>query len=128
LAQNAFLLPSAQPGPQRLGRLKQTTTSSCSPSGFVTITRPNHPLCGQQVEIIRIRRGIDPDLIVRLPDGQHVAIAMSGTDYSNPGQSAASLSIPHLLDFQGLLQTAELVEHMIPQDHTDPSILSRSEL
>ena len=121
-------MPAELPDLSQRGRLKQTTTSSCSPSGFVTIIRPNHPLCGQQVEIIRIRRGIDPDLIVRLPDGHHVAIAMSGTDYANPGQFAVSLSIPHLLDFQGLHQTAELVEHMIRQDHTDPSILSGSEL
>ena len=71
---------------------------------------------------------MDPDLIVRLPDGHHVAIAMSGTDYANPGQSALSFPIPHLLDFQGLHQMAELVEHMIQQEHPDPSILPGSEL
>jgi hypothetical protein len=53
---------------------------------------------------------------------------MSGTDYANPGQSAVSLPIPHLLDFQGLHQTADLVEHLIRQDHTDPSNLPGSEL
>jgi hypothetical protein len=98
--------------PAWLEHPKQTTISSQSPSGFVTITRPNHPLLGQQVEIVRVRRGVDPDLIVRLPDGQHVAIAMSGTDYAVPGQSAPSHSASHLLDFQGLLQTAEFVEHI----------------
>ena len=33
--------------------------------GFVTITHPHHPLHGQTAEVIRIRRGVDPDLIVR---------------------------------------------------------------
>ena len=110
------------------GRLKQTTTSSQSPSGFVTITHPNHPLRGQQVEIIRVRRGIDPDLVVRLPDGQHVAIAMSGTDYAAPGQPASVHSVLHLLDFQGLLLTAELVEHITRQEHSNPQNVPKSEL
>ena len=111
------------------GCLKQTTSSSQSPSGFVTITHPNHPLCGQQVEIIRIRRGVDPDIVVRLPNGHHVAIAMSGTDYANPGQSLPSTFFPHLLDFLGLLQTAKLVEHIIQQEHAaNPYIIPGSEL
>jgi hypothetical protein len=103
-----------------LGHLKQTTISFQSPSGFVTITHPNHPFRGQQVEIIRIRRGIDPDLVVRLPDGQHVAIAMSGTDYAAPGQSAPVSSIEHLLDFQGLRQAVELVEYITWQKARQP--------
>jgi len=106
--------------PLALERLKQTTTSSQSPSGFVTITHRNHPFRGQRVEIIRVRRGVDPDLVVRLSDGQHVAIAMSGTDYAAPSQSALSPSIAHLLDFQGLQQAAELVEHIIQQRATSP--------
>jgi hypothetical protein len=110
------------------GHLKQTTSSSQSPSGFVTITHPHHPLRGQQVEIIRVRRGIDPDLIVRLPDGQHVAIAMSGTDYAAPGQSASPHSVLHLLDFQGLLQTAEFVEHITHPEHYNPLNVLKSKL
>ena len=29
------------------------------------VIHPHHPLYGQQVEIIRVRRGPDPDLIIR---------------------------------------------------------------
>src|SRR5260221_3785475 len=39
---------------------KYTTPSSPRVSGWVTVTHPHHPLYGQQVEIIRVRRGPDP--------------------------------------------------------------------
>jgi hypothetical protein len=81
---------------------------------LVTITYPNHPLCGQQVQLIRIRRGADPDLIVRLPDGHHVAIAMSWTDYALPGYPPKPPPPTYLLDFQGLRQAAEFI-HRIRQ-------------
>jgi hypothetical protein len=80
--------------------------------GFVTITHPHHPLRGQQVQIIRIRRGVDPDLVVRLPDGAHAAIAMSGTDYASlPTFEVASGSLP-LLALEGLCQAAQFIAHL----------------
>lgn len=78
----------------------------------MTITHPHHPLHGQRVQIIRIRRGVDPDLVVRLPDGAHAAIAMSCTDYaSSPVLEVASGS-PHLLALDGLRQAAQFIEHL----------------
>jgi hypothetical protein len=80
----------------------------------VTITHPHHPLCGQQCEVVRIRRGIDPDLVIRLADGSHAAIAMSFTDYgATPGQanSPSSSDLP-LLDLQGLRQIVLLVDQL----------------
>jgi hypothetical protein len=68
----------------------------------VAITHPHHPLRGQKVEIIQVRRGLDPDLIVRLPDGHHAAIAMSGTDYASPPHDETSPQPGHLLDLDGL--------------------------
>ena len=47
---------------------------------FVTITHPYHPLKGQQVEVVRVLRGPDPDLIVRFPDGRHTAYAQTLDD------------------------------------------------
>lgn len=89
-----------------------TTPSSQSPSGFVTIIHPHHPFCGQRVEIVRVRRGADPDLIVRLADGTHAAIAMSGTDYATSPEGATPLGASHLLDLEGLRQAAQLIEHL----------------
>jgi hypothetical protein len=62
--------------------------------------------------VIRIRRGADPDLIVRLPDGLHVAIAMSWTDYALPTGCIPPPTPTHLLDFPGLRQAAQLIEHI----------------
>jgi len=83
----------------------------------VTITHPHHPLSGQRCEVVRIRRGVDPDLIVRLRDGSHAAIAMSWTD---AGLEPAPTEAPHghalpLLDLQGLRQIVHLVDHLRQQ-------------
>jgi hypothetical protein len=75
----------------------------------VTITHPHHPLRGQQVQIIRIRRGVDPDLIVRLPDGAHAAIAMSSTDYASLPALEVTSGSPHLLALDGLCQAAQFI-------------------
>jgi len=75
----------------------------------VTVTHPHHPLHGQRVQLIRVRRGPDPDLIIRMPDGYHGAIAASLTDYvglADPDLSAAS---PPLLSIEGLWQIAPWV-------------------
>jgi hypothetical protein len=78
---------------------------------LVTITHPHHPLCGQQVQVVSIRRGRNPDLIVRLPDGSHAAIAMSLTDYETPtGPVPIPSTAPHLLALPGLRQIAQLME------------------
>jgi hypothetical protein len=81
---------------------------------YVTITHPHHPLHGQQCEVIRIRRGVDPDLIIRLADGSHAAIAMSSTDYGETPEHAHTPSSPDLplLDLQGLRQIVFLVDQL----------------
>lgn len=63
-----------------------------------------------------MRRGADPDLIVRLPDGLHTAIAMSWTDYALPTDCIFPPTPTHLLDFQGLRQAAQLIEHLRQQE------------
>ena len=115
------------------GRDQHTTPSSQRPSGFVTITHPHHPLRGQRVEIIQFRRGSDPDLIIRLPDGHHAAIAMSGTDYASPAQDEIPPPPEHLLDLDGLRQARLLLDpisckgrpvadhaRLTPSDSPDP--------
>jgi hypothetical protein len=84
----------------------------------VTITHPHHPLWGQRCEVVFVRRGVDPDLILRLADGTHAAIAMSWTD-AGEGQA---LSTPHssshlpLLDLQGLRQILHLLSQLRQDD------------
>ena len=75
------------------------------------ITPPHHPLYGQQVEIIRVRRGADPDLIIRHLDGYHGAIAASWTTYAS-APDALRAEKPPLLDLEGLCQLARVVEQL----------------
>jgi hypothetical protein len=79
----------------------------------VIVTHPAHPLRGQRVEIVRIRRGTDPDLIIRLADGQHIALAASWTDYHGPADPETPPTVG-LLDIDGLRQMARLIECIRP--------------
>lgn len=75
----------------------------------MTITHPHHPLYQQRVEVVRIRRGRNPDLIIRLPDGTHAAVAMSLTDYADIPISPLSGDAPPLLDLRGLRQVVQFL-------------------
>src|SRR5438270_5781956 len=85
----------------------QRTTPFSKPSvEWVSVTHPHHPLHGQRVQLIRVRRGADPDLIIRLPDGYHGAIAASLTDYNGPPGPDVSTMDPSLLSIEGLWRIA----------------------
>ena len=77
---------------------------------WVTVTHPHHPLYGQRVQLVRVRRGPDPDLIIRMPDGYHGAIAASLTDYAGASEAASSVAEPPLLALEGLWRIAQFVE------------------
>jgi hypothetical protein len=89
---------------------KQTTPLSQSVSGFVTITHPYHPLRGQQVEVVRLRRGVNPTLIIRTPNGRHMAIAIESTNYLSDDDSDQPIGPRHLLDIEGLWHVAQFIE------------------
>ena len=73
------------------------------------VTHPHHPLHGQRVQLIRVRRGRDPDLIIRLPDGYHGAIAASLTDYAGPTLIDPDAVALPLLSLEGLWQIAQWI-------------------
>ena len=76
----------------------------------MTITHPHHPLRGQGVMLVRVRQGPDPDLIVRLPDGTHTALATSSTDYAGAPAEAPPSDPASLLALDGLRRVVRLVE------------------
>ena len=79
----------------------------------MTITHPHHPLCGQHLPVLRIRRGANPDVIVLLPDGTHAAVALHLTDYVvNPDTSSALSPTATLLDVDGLRQAAQFIAQL----------------
>src|ERR671918_1204895 len=92
------------------GSSQYTTPFSQSASESVTITHPHHPLRGQRVTLVRIRQGVDPDLIVQLPDGTHTALAMSSTDYAGVPAAGPSEDATPLLALEGLRQVVHLIE------------------
>jgi hypothetical protein len=97
---------------------ERTTLSSQSASGCVTITHPHHPLRGQQLPIVSVRHGESPDVIVRLPDGSHAAVALRATDYvADPSVPLPSAAASHLLDLQGLRRLAQLIDGFRRQGH-----------
>ena len=81
---------------------------------WVTVTHPHHPLHGQRVQVVRVRRGPDPDLIIRMPDGYHGAIAASLTDYLGRSEADPSLTEPPVLSVEGLWQIAQFIEQQRP--------------
>jgi Family of unknown function (DUF5372) len=83
----------------------------------VTVTHPHHPLQGQRVEIVRIRRGSDPDLIVVAADGRHTAIALSSTDYDSSPEIPPTVTAEHLLDLDGLRRVIQLLDRLAQVDH-----------
>jgi hypothetical protein len=64
----------------------------------------------QRVQLVRVRRGPDPDLIIRLPDGYHGAIAASLTDYAGVCGVDSQATAPPLLSLEGLWKMAQFVE------------------
>ena len=73
------------------------------------MTHPHHPLYSQRVQLIRVRRGPDPDLIIRMPDGFHGAIAASLTDYAGPSEVDPDTTELPLLAIEGLWQMAQFI-------------------
>src|SRR5258707_3015944 len=61
--------------------------------------------------------GPDPDLIIRMPDGYHGAIAASLTDYAGTPEADPSSTEPPLLSLEGLWQMAQFIEQ---QRHLHP--------
>jgi uncharacterized protein YbcC (UPF0753/DUF2309 family) len=75
---------------------------------------------GQRVQLIRVRRGPDPDLIIRMPDGYHGAIAASLTDYAGTPEADHRYTAPPLLSLEGLWQMAHWISqqrqlHPLPE-------------
>ena len=62
-----------------------------------------------------MRRGVNPTLIIRAPDGRHMAVALDSTDYIVADQVAQPMGPPHLLDIEGLWDAVQLIEQIRQQ-------------
>jgi len=61
---------------------------------------------------------MDPDLLVQGPDGRHVKVAMSWTDYARSPDDPVRSSSPPLLDVGGLRQIVRLMERIRAEKDT----------
>jgi hypothetical protein len=60
--------------------------------------------------VVCVRHGTSPDVIVRLPDGSHAAIALRDTDQAVPSTTdLPAVDACHLLDLGRLRQLAQFV-------------------
>jgi Family of unknown function (DUF5372) len=77
----------------------------------VLVTHPQHPLFGQQLQVVRTQQSINAelDLIVCLPDGTHAALAVSCTDYQVGHPIVPVPADTPLLDLEGLRRLAQLI-------------------
>jgi hypothetical protein len=55
---------------------------------------------------------MDPDLLVQGPDGRHVKVAMSWTDYARSPDDPGRASPPPLLEVGGLRQIVRLMDRI----------------
>jgi hypothetical protein len=63
--------------------------------------------------VVCVRHGESPDVIVRLPDDSHAAVAVSATDYAaDPSVVPTPTAAGQLLDLQGLRQMAQLIDDL----------------
>src|SRR6266436_7584016 len=113
----SFSLPQQEVCRSRWAYSQHTTPFTKGSVEWVTVTHPHHRLHGQRVQVIRVRRGPDPDLIIRMPDGYHGAIAASLTDYEGTPDADPSSTEPPLLSLEGLWQMAQFIAQ---QRHLHP--------
>jgi hypothetical protein len=74
----------------------------------VTITHPDHPYCGQQAVVIRVKGGAHVDLLVRFEDDHQMSVDAEWTDYwTRAGERPPGVS--HLFDVGRARRFVEMV-------------------
>jgi Family of unknown function (DUF5372) len=94
----------------------QSTVHNTPPENHtrtIVVTYPHHPLFEQQFEFVRLRRGKQPLVEIRLPTGNTARLPVDYTDYLS-ANSADSFTNNHvaeenLLDMDGLLKVVGLI-------------------
>jgi len=88
--------------------------------GWVTITHPFHPLSQQQFSVLKRRRvsGVQT-LIIRHPNRGSFAVAEEWTDWGQPS-IAGDIELQNtLLEFESLLELADLVKQLTKAEGVD---------
>ena len=101
-------------------RFTRTTPEHNSSLGWATITHPFHPLSQQQFSVLKRRRvsGVQT-LIIRHPDRGSFAVAEEWTDWGQPSTAGDAEFQNTLLEFESLLELADLVKQLLKTDGVD---------
>jgi len=75
----------------------------------VTITHPHHPLNGQKLELIGVRRGPNPLLLVKMPNGVRARVPRDWTDYGRSSLDDVSTDPNHILSIEGLRKMIKII-------------------
>jgi len=88
--------------------------------GWVTITHPFHPLSQQQFSVLKRRcvSGVQT-LIIRHSDRGSFAVAEEWTDWAQPSTAGDAEFQNTLLEFESLLELADLVKRLTKADGVD---------
>jgi hypothetical protein len=98
---------SSSAGSPRWGKLSQTKYNLLDTPERVTVTRANHPLQGQQLEVLRATKEY---ISVRNPDGAPMAVPRAWTDADGIPSGAAPGRPRAIFTVDALRALAELVE------------------
>ena len=78
----------------------------------VTVMHPFHPLHGQKLEVVKVLRGKDSKIVVRLPDGKHSRMLREWTDYDASKVDRTLTNHPCLLDVKGLREIVQIINNI----------------
>lgn len=82
----------------------------------VTVTHPHHPLFEQRLELVKLRKGAQPKVVIRLPEGKTAYLPIEYTDYASTVTPDVNRNDDtggeNLLDLEGLLRAVNLVNEL----------------
>jgi len=85
-------------------------TKQMGPKIIIQIIHKGHPLCGRKGVLIKIGRGKDPRVKVRLSDGSELEIKKSWTELQPDDISKVPEYTEHLLEASGLLEMVKRIK------------------
>jgi hypothetical protein len=75
----------------------------------ITITHPHHPLNGQKLELISVRRGPNSVLLVKMLNGVRARLPRDWTDYGCSSLDEASTDPAQFLSIEGLRKIIKII-------------------
>jgi hypothetical protein len=92
---------------------------------IVEIIHKSHPFCGRKGVLIKVGRGKDPRVKVRLRGGSELEMKRSWTDLPTDDISEVSEHPEHLLEASSLLEMVKRIKEIKGRNNDAEQIVSR---